>query len=99
MKYSPARLVERVSGWPDLDEPLPADAEQWYRRARAFNARQRAFWAAENLDGEPAPSAAGTRQSLTVTGLPPGIYHFALKTWDEAPNLSELSNVVRAEVK
>ncbi len=99
VKYSAARLVERVSGWPDLSKPLPEDADGWHQRARACNARQRAFGAAENLDGEPAPAAAGTSQSLAVTGLSPGVYYFALKTWDEGPNVSELSNVVQPDVR
>lgn len=93
------RRVERASGWPDVSEPLPTTAEQWHRRARAFNARQRAFWAAETLNGEPAPAAAGTRQSHVVSGLSTGVSYFALKTWDEGPNLSELSNVVEADVR
>ena len=70
VKYSAARLVERVRGWP-----------------------------AENLDGEPAPAAAGTSQSFAVTGLSPGVHYFALKTWGHGPNVSDLSNVVQADVK
>ena len=38
-------------------------------------------------------------QSLAVTGLSPGVYYFALKTWDDGPNNSELSNVVQADVR
>lgn len=42
----------------------------------------------------PAPAAPGTRQSVTVTGLLPATtYWFALKTADEVPNWSGLSNV------
>ncbi|MCG3177927.1 MAG: hypothetical protein BIFFINMI_00250 [Phycisphaerae bacterium] len=57
------------------------------------------FWAATNCAGEPAPGPAGTAESFTVTGLTPGVYWFALKSYDEMPNQSELSNVVKVEVK
>ncbi|MBO9609617.1 MAG: fibronectin type III domain-containing protein [Paenibacillaceae bacterium] len=52
-------------------------------------------WAsATPASGEPAPAAAGTSQSFTVTGLAAGtLYYFALKTTDEAGNVSALSNV------
>jgi len=43
----------------------------------------------------PAPSAAGTKQSFSVSGLNSGTtYYFALKTTDEFGNVSNLSNVV-----
>ncbi|MCD9025942.1 fibronectin type III domain-containing protein [Cohnella silvisoli] len=53
-------------------------------------------WAtATQVTGEPAPAAAGTAQSLTVNGLAASTtYYFALKTKDEVPNESGLSNVV-----
>jgi hypothetical protein len=49
--------------------------------------------------GKLAPAAAGTGQSRAVTGLSPGVYCFTLKTWDDGPNVSELSNVVQADVR
>ncbi len=43
---------------------------------------------------EPAPQPAGGRETFAVTGLSPGTtYYFALKTADELPNSSGLSNV------
>ncbi len=43
--------------------------------------------------GEPTPGAAGTPQSMTITGLSPGTtYWFALRTADEVPNWSGVSN-------
>ncbi len=49
---------------------------------------------ATSASGEPTPSIAGTTETLTVTGLTTGTtYYFALKTSDEVPNTSELSNV------
>ena len=44
--------------------------------------------------GEPAPQLAGSTETFVVTGLSAGItYYFALKTADEVPNWSGLSNV------
>jgi hypothetical protein len=99
VKCSTADIVERVAGWPDMTEPLPVDEGQWRERAEAFNARQRAFWAADNVDGEPTPSPAGGRESFVVGGLTHGVLFFALKTWDDGPNISALSNVVKVDVK
>lgn len=54
-----------------------------------------ANWAsATQATGEPAPLAAGTKQSYVVTGLSPNTtYYFAIKTLDEAGNISKLSSV------
>jgi hypothetical protein len=47
-------------------------------------------------EGEPAPQPSGSGEVFTVTGLAPGAtYYFALKTADEIPNWSELSNVAQ----
>ena len=46
-----------------------------------------------DVDGEPTPAPAGSVESMMVSGLPPGpAYYFALKTRDEVPNLSSVSN-------
>jgi hypothetical protein len=54
-------------------------------------------WASATVvSGAPTPRAAGTLQSMVVRGLTRGTtYWFAIKTRDEANNLSNLSNVVR----
>ena len=45
------------------------------------------------VTGEPAPSIAGKPESMTIEGLEPGAsYYFAIKTADEVPNWSTLSN-------
>lgn len=45
----------------------------------------------------PPPGASGTAQTVTVTGLTPGVsYHFALVATDAAGNASHLSNVAVA---
>jgi len=47
--------------------------------------------------GEPAPAIAGTPQSYVVINLNPGVtYYFAIKTQDDAGNVSGLSNIVSA---
>lgn len=49
-------------------------------------------------NGEPAPMAAGTAQSLSVTGLSCGRkYYFALRSLDEVGNVSKLSNVANGK--
>lgn len=49
---------------------------------------------ATRIPGIPAPDSAGTRESFLVEGLQKGeLYCFALKTADEVPNWSHLSNV------
>jgi hypothetical protein len=48
------------------------------------------------IAGPPAPTSSGTRQSVVVRGLSRGTtYYFAIKTVDDADNVSGLSNVVR----
>jgi hypothetical protein len=50
---------------------------------------------ATQATGEPAPQAAGSAETMTVTGLTEGTtYCFGIKTVDDAGNWSELSNVV-----
>lgn len=99
VKWSPAVIVERVQGWPDRTEPLPGTRKEWLERAAAFNARQRAFWAVNNLSNVPKPAKAGTGESFVVEGLPAGQASFAIKSWDDADNISELSNVVTVNLK
>jgi hypothetical protein len=46
-----------------------------------------------DVTGAPAPGPAGSRESLTVSGLIPGQrYYFAIKTQDNVPNTSGISN-------
>lgn len=52
------------------------------------------FNSAVQLIGEPAPGAPGTLQGFTVMGLPAeATLYFAIKTLDEVPNTSALSNI------
>ncbi len=99
VKWSTAKIVERVVGWPDRTPPLPTDGKEWHAKAEAFNAKQRAFWGANNAAGAPTPQAAGKTEMMTLEGLPAGTVHFAVKSWDGADNVSALSNVVSVVVK
>ena len=50
---------------------------------------------ATQATGEPAPQVAWSSQSMTISGLASGTtYYFAIKTSDEVPNESGISNVV-----
>jgi hypothetical protein len=52
---------------------------------------------ATTVTGEPVPAAAGTQQTFTLTGLTSGrAYYVAIRTTDNAGNLSGLSNVPTA---
>jgi prepilin-type N-terminal cleavage/methylation domain-containing protein len=54
-----------------------------------------ANWAsAMQVTGEPTPSISGTIETMTIIGLSANTtYYFAIKTADEVPNISALSNV------
>ena len=48
-----------------------------------------------DVSGEPLPQSSGSVESMTITGLIPGSFiYVALKTQDEIPNTSSVSNVV-----
>jgi len=50
---------------------------------------------AANLGGEPKPKAPGAKESFTVSGVPAGAKHFAVRSFDDSRNRSALSNVAR----
>ncbi|MBU4579911.1 fibronectin type III domain-containing protein [Patescibacteria group bacterium] len=67
------------------------------RYSSIHNFATEANWDTQNLPatGEPAPAIAGTRQTMTISGLGENVhYYFAVKTSDEQPNISAISNVV-----
>ena len=52
---------------------------------------------ARQVTGEPSPQPAGSSESFTVIALQPGtVYFFAIKTGDEVPNWSGISNLAAA---
>ena len=68
----------------------------YYEIRRSEELITEANWsAATPLTNPPSPQPAGTQQSYQVTGLTSGVvYYFAIKTFDDVMNVSELSNVV-----
>jgi hypothetical protein len=50
------------------------------------------------IEGLPAPAAAGTSESFTITGLTPGVHYLAVRALDEESNRSPISNVVEVTV-
>jgi hypothetical protein len=53
------------------------------------------FWKTQWVAHMPKPHAAGTQESLTVTGLMANqVYYFSVRSADEAGNWSAMSNIV-----
>ncbi|HUW82091.1 MAG TPA: Calx-beta domain-containing protein, partial [Phycisphaerae bacterium] len=102
---APAAVTDLAAGNPtsasiDLAWTAPGDdgstgTAQSYDVRYSTSAITEGNWAsATQVSGEPAPMPAGTAQGVTVSGLSPGTtYYFAMKTSDEVPNVSGLSNV------
>ncbi|MFO7669251.1 MAG: sugar-binding protein [Bacteroidales bacterium] len=50
------------------------------------------------VEGAPIPLEAGEKQSFRIHGLQPGnTYFFGIRSMDESPNISGLSNIVKLE--
>ena len=56
------------------------------------------WWAANNVDGEPTPGAAGVKESMTVQGVPVGKRFFTVRILDTASNRSAISNIAEIVV-
>jgi hypothetical protein len=80
------------------DDGTTGQAAAYDIRYAATAITEEAWAAATPLTAIPLPRPAGDGQSLNITGLPYGVWHFAMKTSDEVPNWSPLSNVVSATV-
>jgi phosphodiesterase/alkaline phosphatase D-like protein len=77
------------------DDSLTGTASQFDLRYSTSAITAANFASATRWTGTPAPAAPGTRQSTTVTGLQPSTtYWFAIKTADEVPNWSGISNII-----
>jgi chitodextrinase len=77
------------------DDSLTGTAAQFDLRYSTSAITASNFASATPWNGAPVPAASGTRQSTIVTGLQPSTtYWFAIKTADEVPNWSALSNVI-----
>ncbi len=70
-------------------------ASKYDIRYSTSNITEANWAAATQCTGEPEPQPAGSSENFPVTGLTPDTkYYFAIKTADEVPNWSGLSNVV-----
>lgn len=78
------------------DDGTTGTAAQYDVRYSTSAINEGNFGAATRVTGAPAPQAAGTTQSMDVTGLTPSTsYWFAIKTADEQGNWSTISNLVQ----
>lgn len=78
------------------DDSLSGRAAQYDLRWSTSPINATNFASATRVTGMPAPAVAGTAESFLVTGLTPNTtYWFALKTADERPNWSGISNLVQ----
>ncbi len=80
------------------DDALVGRAAQYDIRYSTSQINSANFAAASQVPDEPVPGEPGHRQGYEVLGLTEGqSYYFALKTADEVPNWSGLSNVPLAK--
>ena len=78
------------------DKPI-ADYETFLKKFAANEDKTVAnWWMTANVTGEPAPQAAGAKESFAVTGVPAGAKYFALVSFDDSSNRSPISNVAEA---
>ena len=77
------------------DDSLSGTAAQFDLRYSTATITAANFTSATRWNGTPTPAAPGTQQTTTVTGLLPSTtYFFAIRTADEVPNWSGISNVI-----
>ncbi len=86
-----ARLVWTAPG----DDGDVGQADRYDMRANVFPITESNWENSMYIIGEPVPAVAGTGQSITISNLEPyRVYNVAMRTADEIPNWSPLSNVV-----
>lgn len=104
VKYARSPIVDFTTrwnpetefGWPDMRRPLPYNITDYFNKAQQYYREQEiSFWAIPGHAGnEPVPSAGGSAESFTVSGLTDtGGLYFALVSFDSAFNVSPISNV------
>jgi hypothetical protein len=99
VKYSPVKMVERVTDWPPPGADMPPDAKGYRKLADEHRKKVCSFYQAANASGEPEPKPAGEKEAFALKGLTPGKYWVAVKSFDAEQNMSDISNVVEVEVK
>jgi len=82
------------------DDATTGTAADYVVRYHTSTITESTWAAAADVTGEPPPAPAGSVQTMTVTDLVPGrSYHVAIKTKDEVPNTSTISNSPRAAAR
>jgi len=82
---------------PGDDESTGASTEYIIRYTTSSEITIANWDSAIDITDEPTPNSASTTENLTVSDLSPGqIYYWAIKSKDEAGNISELSNLTDA---
>ena len=98
-----AAAAQAQTGWNSVtvrwttpgDDGLLGTAAQFDLRYSTSPITSANFNSATRWATTPAPTAPGTTQSVMVTGLTPSTtYYFAIKTGDDVPNWSGISNVL-----
>lgn len=78
------------------DDDFTGNAVSYDIRMSSAPITEANWLSASPVSGIPAPGAPGVAQSMTVNSLAPGtIYYFAMKTTDDAGNVSALSNSLK----
>jgi hypothetical protein len=101
--FAPTRAAAQTVTWNSVslswtapgDDSLSGNASQYDLRYSTSAITSTTFASATRFMPTPTPATSGTRQSVIVTGLLPNTtYYFAIKTGDEVPNWSGISNVI-----
>lgn len=81
------------------DDGMSGTATSYDIRYNTIKITNANFNTSTQVSNPPVPAIAGIQQSKTIMNLTNGlIYYFAIKTKDEVPNTSLLSNVIGIEV-
>ena len=51
-----------------------------------------------DIEGEPKPEKAGSKQKMVVSGFKPGKYYFAIQSVDDVPYNSKISNIAEVSL-
>ncbi|MCP4686194.1 MAG: hypothetical protein GY867_12215, partial [bacterium] len=79
------------------DDGQDGTASEYDLRCAEFAISESNWNSAARVSGVSAPASAGSAETFTCTGLNPSTqYHYAIKTSDEVPNWSGISNLVTA---
>lgn len=95
LAVSDVRTTSITLSWTAPGDDGNEGTASWYDVRYSTSVITEANWnSATKVEDVPRPKAAGSSESFTVAGLQPNtLYYFAIKTADEVPNWSKLSNI------